>query len=167
MLIRKSSLTKSSNTTSPKTISKSTNTSSSTSSQSTSSSLALFDTSSSPCVDLVASTSSTSTISGSLDPALQPSTSRKHYTNSRSSACQTDSNSEDFSPLPLEINTKLYYYSRHKKFISSSLPSLYNVQWTTSDDLLDAAEEALAEQYDKQIQEFYEDEQDRIRKLKE
>ena len=173
MLAPKPSLTKSSNTTPSMPISKSTNTASCSSSQSTNthslpppnkSTISSFSSS----LDLVASIPSTSTISSSLDPALNPSTSRINYSLSTSStACQTDLNLEVFSPLPIEMNTKLCYYSPHKKFMSNSLPSLYNVQWTTTDDLLDAAEEALAEQYDREVQEFFRDEQERIKKLKE
>ena len=86
-------------------------------------------------------------------------------------SCQTDSHPDILyhiqSPLPPLFGSKLCYYSRHLKSMSSSLPDLWNVKFTTTDDLLDAAEEALAEEYEKEVDDFYLEEKERARKIEE
>ena len=86
-------------------------------------------------------------------------------------SCQTDAHPDIpyqiTSPLPPLFGSKLCYYSRHFKSMSSSLPDLWNVNYTTSDDLLDAAEEALAEEYEKEVDDFYLEEENRVKRLKE
>ena len=71
------------------------------------------------------------------------------------------------SPLPPLFGSKLCYYSRHLKFMSSSLPDLWNVKYTNTDDMLDAAEEALAEEYEKEVDDFYLEKKEMARKFKE
>ena len=86
-------------------------------------------------------------------------------------SCQTDSHPDIpyqiASPLPPIFGSKLCYYSRHLKSLSSSLPDLWNVKFTTTDDLLDAAEEALADEYEKEVDNFYLEKKEMARKFKE
>ena len=89
----------------------------------------------------------------------------------QSMSCQTDAHPDIpyqlTSPLPPLFGSKLCYYSRHFKTMSSSLPDLWNVEYTTTDDMLDAAEDALAEEYEKEVDDFYLEEKERVKKSKE
>ena len=86
---------------------------------------------------------------------------------SEDAPCQTDSHPEIpyevTSPLPPIFGNQLCWKSRLFHF-SKSLPSLDKLCWCKPDyDFTDEAEEALNEQYDRQVREFYEDERDRVR----
>ena len=92
----------------------------------------------------------------------------KVYVNleSQETFCQTDSHPdipyEVNCPLPPIFSSQLCLKSR-RIFLSDSLPNLDSVCWSKPDeDFTEEAEEALNDQYDRQIREFYEDERDRV-----
>ena len=59
-------------------------------------------------------------------------------------------------PLPPIFSSQLCFKSRPIHFLSRSMPNLNSILWCPPDDEdLDAAEEFLAEQYDREIEEFY------------
>ena len=61
------------------------------------------------------------------------------------------------------FSSQLSQYSR-SIFLSNSLPNLNSISWSKPcEDFSEEAEEALAQQYDRQVQEFYEDERERVR----
>ena len=67
------------------------------------------------------------------------------------------------TPLPPIFSSQLCHYSR-SVFLSNSLPNLNSICWSKPcDDYSEEAEEALAQQYDRQVREFYEDERERVR----
>ena len=67
------------------------------------------------------------------------------------------------SPLPPIFSPELCYNSR-SIFLTNSLPNLARMsQFKPTNDFTDEAEEALSEQHDRQIREFYEDERERVR----
>jgi aminoglycoside phosphotransferase len=67
-------------------------------------------------------------------------------------------------PLPPIFSMELRYKSRPINFLSRSLPNLNSFHWCPpDDDFVDAAEEYLADQYDREIQEFYSDAQEQAR----
>ena len=72
---------------------------------------------------------------------------------------QTDSNPdvpyEITCPLPPIFSSKLCHPTR-RIFLSNSLPNISTIEWVKPDDSFqDEAEEALCEQYDRQVAEFY------------
>jgi hypothetical protein len=84
-----------------------------------------------------------------------------------STSCQTEQNLDIpykvTSPLPPIFSSELCYTSR-KIFLSNSMPNLTKMSWCQpSENFTDEAEEALAEQDDRIIREFYEDERERVR----
>ena len=59
-------------------------------------------------------------------------------------------------PLPPIFSMQLCHKSRPIHFLSRSIPNLNSILWCPPDDkILDAAEEYLSEQYDREIEEFY------------
>ena len=80
---------------------------------------------------------------------------------------QTDSHpdipNDVTSPLPPIFGNQMCWKSRPFHF-SNSLPNLKMLSWCQPNyDFTDEAEEALAEQYDRQVREYYEDECARVR----
>ena len=47
-------------------------------------------------------------------------------------------------------------------FLSDSLHNLNSICWCKTDDVLDEAEKALAQEYDGQVEEFYDDVRERF-----
>ena len=81
---------------------------------------------------------------------------------------QTDSHPEVpylvTDPLPPIFSSQLCYRSRPIHFLSRSLPNLNSFLWCPPDDeYIDAAEEFLADQYDREIKEFNLDAQEQAR----
>ena len=86
-------------------------------------------------------------------------------------SCQTDHGPNIpyyvTSPLPPIFNSQLCFKTPPIKFLAKSLPNLQNNCWRQPDtNYTDKAEEALAEQHDRQVREFYLDERERIRTLR-
>merc|ERR1711954_30957 len=64
----------------------------------------------------------------------------------------------DTEPLPPIFGSHLCYRSKPIPYIAKSLPNLSTVSWVsvTEDDIMvDAAEQAINELYDHQVNEFY------------
>ena len=85
--------------------------------------------------------------------------------------CQTDQHPDiPYSisdPLPPIFSSQLCHSSRRLGYLSRSLPNFNTVCWVKPDDTFqDEAEEALNEQYDRQIEEFYISEQERVKSLR-
>ena len=85
-------------------------------------------------------------------------------------ACQTNAHPDIpyqvTSTLPPIFSSELCYNSR-PIFLSNSLPNLARMsQFQPTNDFTDEAEEALSEQHDRQIREFYEDERERVRAVR-
>ena len=62
-------------------------------------------------------------------------------------------------PLPPIFGSQLCYESKRVQYISRSLPNLSTLVWikvSEEETLLEAAEQALNAQYDRQVAEFYE-----------
>jgi FtsZ-binding cell division protein ZapB len=75
-------------------------------------------------------------------------------------ASQTDSHPDIpylvTDPLPPIFSLQLRYKSRPINFLSRSIPNLSSILWCPPDDeYCDAADEYLADQYDREIEEFY------------
>ena len=86
----------------------------------------------------------------------------------KESTSQTDSHPEVpylvTDPLPPIFSSQLCYRSRPIHFLSRSLPKLNRILWCPpDDDYIDEAEEFLAEQYDREIRDFYLDAQEQAR----
>ena len=86
---------------------------------------------------------------------------------------QTDQNPdipyEVTSPLPPIFSSSLCRQSRRISLFTNSLPNLSTIDWVTvthEDILRDEAEEALSEQEDRLIEEFYLDERNRVRAMR-
>ena len=82
-------------------------------------------------------------------------------------SCQTDAHPDIpyqiTSPLPPIFSSELCYRSR-PIFFSNSLPNLARMtQFLPTSDFNEEAEEALSEQHDRQVREFYLDERERVR----
>ena len=71
------------------------------------------------------------------------------------------------SPLPPIFSSELRRKTPKLHFISRSHPDLNTILWCKPDtDFIDEAEEALNEQYDREVQEFYSDQRDRLKAFK-
>ena len=84
----------------------------------------------------------------------------KFYTENKEVYSQTNSNPDVLylvtDPLPPIFSSQLCYKSRTIHFLSRSMPKLNSILWCPPEDgYLDSAEEFPAEQYDREIQEFY------------
>ena len=70
-------------------------------------------------------------------------------------------------PLPPIFSLQLFHHSKPIRFLSRSLPSLDSICWgkmnDTLEDLAEQAEEALNEQYDRGLREFYLDDRERVK----
>jgi hypothetical protein len=81
---------------------------------------------------------------------------------------QTDTN-EDIpykvtDPLPPIFSMQLCHKSRPIKFLSRSIPNFNSILWCPpDDDQIDEIEEFLADQYDREIEEFYLDAREEAR----
>ena len=87
--------------------------------------------------------------------------------NVEENSCQTDAHPEIpykiTDPLPPIFSSQFCHKSR-PIHLSDSLPNLDSICWSKPDeDFLAEAEEALNEQYDKEIRDFYWDERERVR----
>ena len=87
---------------------------------------------------------------------------------------QTDSHPdapyEITSALPPIFSSQLCHQSPQIRFLANSLPNLSTIAWikiTPEEALRDAAEDALNDQHDRQIAEFYISERDRVRNQRE
>ena len=87
---------------------------------------------------------------------------------------QTDSHHdipyEITSPLPPIFSSHLCHASKRIQFLSNSLPSLHTIDWvkvTEEDTVRDMAEQALCEQYDRQIENYYNEARDKSRAVRE
>ena len=70
-------------------------------------------------------------------------------------------------PLPPIFSSQLCYSSRRIGYISKSIPNFNTMCWVKPDDTFeDEAQEALNDQYDRQIEEFYLAERERVKNLK-
>ena len=84
-------------------------------------------------------------------------------------SCQTDQHPdmpyEITLPLPPIFNSQLFHHTKPINFLARSLPSLDSICWgpRIEDNLTDQVEEALAEMYDREIDEFYLSERERSR----
>ena len=81
--------------------------------------------------------------------------------------CQTDEHSEIpykvTDQLPPIFSSQLCHQSR-PIYLSNSVPKLESICWSKpSEHFIDEAEEALGEQYDRQVKEYYIDAKDRAR----
>ena len=94
----------------------------------------------------------------------------REYTskNTKSILCQTNNNIdipyEVTAPLPPIFGSQLCRKSKPILFMSRSVPNLSTLSWVTITEeemLMDEAEQALNEQYDRQIDEFYKDAKNR------
>ena len=86
---------------------------------------------------------------------------------------QTDANPDIpykvTSPLPPIFSSRLCRQSRRISLFTNSLPNLSTIDWVTltyEDILRDEAEEALSEQEDRLIEEFYLDERNRVQAMR-
>ena len=64
------------------------------------------------------------------------------------------------SPLPLIFSSQLCHHSKRIHFLSNSLPNLSTITWvrvTEEDAIRDEAEQALCDQYDTQVRDYYDD----------
>ena len=74
------------------------------------------------------------------------------------------------SPLPPIFNSQLCHQSKRLPYLSNSLPNLHTIDWVTvmeGDKIRDMAEEALCDQYDRQVEDFYHEARDKARALRE
>ena len=74
------------------------------------------------------------------------------------------------APLPPIFSSQLCYSSKRIQHISSSLPKLSTLGWVrvTEDDILrDKAEQALSDQYDRQIEDYYLEEKEKSKAIRE
>ena len=74
------------------------------------------------------------------------------------------------SPLPPIFSSQLCYNSKRIHFLAKSLPNLSTMNWvmvTDEDQVRDEAEEALCQQYDKNIKEYYRDKHASAKAVKE
>ena len=90
---------------------------------------------------------------------------------SKETSSQTDTNPDIpykiTSPLPPIFSSELCYKSP-MIHLSRSLPSLDSICWCKPDeDFVNDAEEALCDQYDREVRDFYLDERERVRAAKE
>ena len=86
--------------------------------------------------------------------------------NNESVSCQTAPNLEIpykvTAPLPPIFSSQLFHFS-HSIFLSNSLPNLNSICCSKPcEDFSDEAEKAIAKQHDRQVQEFYDDERERV-----
>ena len=119
---------------------------------------------------------SNNTKSSTISTSENSSTSSIQYSSAGiliSAASQTDTHPDIpyqiNSPLPPIFRSTLFHQTPRISFMSNSLPSLEAICWGKIDDdeqLRDLAEEALADQYDRQVTEFYLSERERVRELK-
>ena len=69
--------------------------------------------------------------------------------------------------LPPIFSSQLCTISPTIKFLSRSIPNLDSLCWCHPDeDFRDEAEQALNEQYDRQVADFYEDEREKAQALR-
>ena len=85
-----------------------------------------------------------------------------------SKSSQTDQNQDIpysiTSPLPPIFSSQLFHHSKRIHFLSNSLPNLSTITWvrvTEEDEIRDEAEQALCDQYDRQVRAYYDDAQDK------
>ena len=74
------------------------------------------------------------------------------------------------APLPPIFSSQLCYSSKQIKHISSSLLNLSTLGWvrvTEQDILSDKAEQALSDQYDRQIEDYYPEEREKSKAIQE
>ena len=70
-------------------------------------------------------------------------------------------------PLPPIVSSDLCHTSPRIGYLSKSLPNFHMICLVTPDDnFQDEAEEALNEQYDRQIEEFYTSKRERVKSLR-
>ena len=84
------------------------------------------------------------------------------YQQQSSISCQTDPHPEIpyniTSPLPPIFNSQLCHHTKPIRFLSRSLFNLDTIDWvavTPEDIIRDEAEQALCDQYDREIEHFY------------
>ena len=73
------------------------------------------------------------------------------------------------SPLPPIFNSHLCHQSK-RLHLSNSLPNLHTIGWITvvpEDKIRDEAEQALSDQYDRQVRDFYDEAKDQAKALRE
>jgi hypothetical protein len=71
-------------------------------------------------------------------------------------------------PLPPIFSSNLCHLTPKINFLSNSLPNLDTILWVEPDtNYQDESEEAFNDQYDRQIDDFYRTEQERIRAQRE
>ena len=102
------------------------------------------------------------------DPSsLAPNTLPKSLSASSQTLASQDVPYSINEPLPPIFSSQLFHHSKPIRFLSRSLPSLDSICWgemnDTLEDLADQAEEALNEQYDREIKDFYLDERERVK----
>ena len=97
-----------------------------------------------------------------LKPSDLSSTSKVKYQQQSSISCQTDPHPEIpyniTSPLPPIFNSQLCHHTKPIRFLSRSLFNLDTIDWvevTPEDIIRDEAEQALCDQYDREIEHFY------------
>ena len=110
---------------------------------------------------LVFSDSSTSTASKTSQTVL----------NESSVSCHTDNHPDIPFPIPLPpiFSSNLCFLTPQIKSMSRSLPNLNSILWfkTSIEEIVrDEAEELLANMYDKEVEEYYLMEREKIRKKK-
>ena len=89
-----------------------------------------------------------------------------------STSCQTNATLDvPYSvsdPLPPIFGSQLCNISKQVGYISRSLPNMFTLDWIkiSEDSLVEAAEEALNEQYDRQVAEFYDKAREKAKGLR-
>jgi hypothetical protein len=85
-----------------------------------------------------------------------------------SKSSQTDQNQDIpyyvTSPRPPIFSSQLFHHSKSIHFLSNSLPNLSTISWvrvTEEDAIPDEAEQALCDQYDRQVRAYYDDARDK------
>ena len=67
-------------------------------------------------------------------------------------------------PLPPMFNSQLFYHTKPVKFLSRSLPRLDSICWgpKIDDGIEEQIADAEAEMYDREIEEYYDSERERV-----
>ena len=72
-------------------------------------------------------------------------------------------------PLPPMFNSQLFHHTKTVKFLSRSLPRLDSICWgpKINNDIEEQIADVEAEMYEREIEEFYESEKERVQAKRE
>ena len=102
-----------------------------------------------------------------MPPSNKPSINNSKSTQTES---HPDIPYEITSPLPPIFNSQLCHHSKRILHLSNSLPNLHTIDWvkvSLEDQIRDEAEQALSDQYDRQVENFYDEARNKARALRE